>query len=122
MSKKNFTGGINSLLGGETTKVESPQEEQKEKDLKELLEEFLSKPKRGRPKTVFKEITKTSQVGTKPNETRASFILDELILENIKAIAYWDRVMIKEVVNRALLLEITKYESENGKIQKIPNK
>ena len=50
MSKKSFTGGLNSLLG------ESKEEPKTEK------------PKRGRPKTVTKEITKTSQEGTKEIE------------------------------------------------------
>jgi hypothetical protein len=44
MSKKNFIGGLNSLLG------EQPET-----------------PKRGRPVTQTKEITKSSQEGTKDN-------------------------------------------------------
>ena len=52
MSKKNFTGGLNSLLGDN------------------------DKPKRGRPKTSTKEITKSSQEGTKEKETRATFIVN----------------------------------------------
>ena len=73
MSKKNFTGGLNSLLGEQT-----------------------EKPKRGRPVTQTKEITKSSQEGTKENETRATFIINEELLDKLKAIAYWDRVLIKE--------------------------
>jgi len=46
MSKKNFTGGLSSLLGDQP-----------------------DKPKRGRPVTQTKEITKSSQEGTKENET-----------------------------------------------------
>ena len=79
MSKKNFTGGLNSLLGDQT-----------------------DKPKRGRPVTQFKEITKSSQEGTKENETRATFIINEELLDKLKAIAYWDRVLIKDTVNTAL--------------------
>ena len=79
MSKKNFTGGLNSLLG------ETP-----------------AKAKVGRPVTQTKEITKSSQEGTKENETRATFIVNEELLEKLKAIAYWDRVLNKEVVNTAL--------------------
>ena len=45
MSKKNFTGGLNSLLGDQP-----------------------EKPKRGRPVTQTKEITKSSQEGTKEND------------------------------------------------------
>lgn len=99
MSKKNFTGGLNSLLGDQP-----------------------EKPKRGRPVTQTKEITKSSQEGTKNNETRATFIINEEILEKIKAIAYWDRLLIKDVVNGALQDMIVNYEKKNGDIKPIPKK
>jgi hypothetical protein len=99
MSKKNFTGGLNSLLGDQPEKV-----------------------KRGRPVTQTKEITKSSQEGTKENETRATFIINEELLEKLKAIAYWDRVLIKEVVNTALQDAVDKYEKKNGDIKPIPTK
>ena len=99
MSKKNFTGGLNSLLGDQP-----------------------EKPKRGRPVTQTKEITKSSQEGTKENETRATFIINKELLEKLKAIAYWDRVLIKDVVNTALQEAVTKYEKKNGDIKPIPKK
>lgn len=99
MSKKDFTGGLNSLLG------EQP-----------------DSPKRGRPVTQTKEITKSSQEGTKEKETRATFIVNEDLLEKLKAIAYWDRVLIKDVVNTALQEIVVKYEKKNGDIKPIPKK
>ena len=99
MSKKDFTGGLNSLLG------EQP-----------------DRPKRGRPVTQTKEITKSSQEGTKEKETRATFIVNEDLLEKLKAIAYWDRVLIKDVVNTALQEIVVKYEKKNGEIKPIPKK
>ncbi|MCD8423537.1 hypothetical protein [Tenacibaculum finnmarkense] len=98
MSKKNFTGGLNSLLGD------------------------TEKRKVGRPKTSTKEITKSSQKGTKEKETRATFIVNEDLLEKLKAIAYWDRKLIKDVVNNALKENIDKYEKKNGNIELIPKK
>ena len=98
MSKKNFTGGLNSLLGDN------------------------DKPKRGRPKTSTREITKSSQEGTKEKETRATFIVNEELLEKLKAIAYWDRKLIKEVVDTALQEAVAKYEKKNGNIKPIPKK
>jgi len=98
MSKKNFTGGLNSLLGDN------------------------DKPKRGRPKTSTREITKSSQEGTKEKETRATFIVNEELLEKLKAIAYWDRKLIKEVVDTALQEAVAKYEKKNGDIKPIPKK
>ena len=102
MSKKNFTGGLNSLLG-ENNKEDKA-------------------PKVGRPKTQFKKITKSSQEGTKENETRATFIVNEELLDKLKALAYWDRKMIKEVVNTALQDAIDKHEKKNGEIKPIPKK
>ncbi len=99
MSKKNFTGGLNSLLGDQP-----------------------EKPKRGRPKTSTREITKSSQEGTKENETRATFIVIEELLDKLKAIAYWDRALIKDVVNTALQETVAKYEEKNGEIKPIPKK
>jgi hypothetical protein len=95
MSKKTFTGGIDALLGER-------------------------KDNRGRPKTVSKEVTKSSQEGTKENETRATFIVNEDVLEKVKAIAYWERVKIKDVVATALMDSIKKYEKNNGAVKLIP--
>lgn len=99
MSKKNFTRGLNSLLGDQPDKL-----------------------KRGRPVTQTKEITKSSQEGTKENETRATFIVNEDLLEKLKAIAYWDRVLIKDVVNNALEETVGKYEKKKGAIKPVPKK
>ena len=99
MSKKNFKGGLNSLLGDQPEKA-----------------------KRGRPVTQTKEITKSSQEGTKEKETRATFIVNEELLEKLKAIAYWDRVLIKDVINTALQETVAKYEKKSGAIKPIPKK
>ena len=99
MNKKNFTGGVSSLLGEQPTNT-----------------------KRGRPVTQTKEITKSSQEGTKENETRATFIVNEELLDKLKAIAYWDRVLIKDVINNSLAETIIKYEKKNGNIKSIPKK
>lgn len=105
MAKKNFSGGLNSLLG------ENPTENKTD-----------TKAPVGRPKTQFKEITKSSQEGTKENETRATFIVNEELLDKLKAMAYWDRVLIKEVINKALQEAVDKHEKKNGAIKPIPKK
>jgi hypothetical protein len=99
MSKKTFTGGLSSLLGDQP-----------------------EKPKVGRPVTQFKEITKSSQIGTKEGEIRATFILNETLVEQLKAIAYWDRLLIKDVVTEALKQAVIKYEKKNGPVEPIPTK
>lgn len=98
MSKKDFKGGLDSLLGDN------------------------EKPKRGRPKTQDKEITKSSQEGTKVNETRATFIVNEELLDKLKAIAYWERSLIKDEINKALESRVEKYEKKNGAVKPIPKK
>lgn len=95
MSKKDFTSGLNSLLGDQE-----------------------NKPKKGRPQTVTKEITKSSQEGTKEKETRATFIVNEELLDDVKAIAYWERSLIKDVVNTALKEYIERYVAEKGELKK----
>ena len=113
MSKKNFKGGLNTLLG------EAPNKKADKQKIKDKPLRGNKPGKVGRPATQFKEITKSSQEGTKENETRATFIVNEDLLEKLKAIAYWDRVMIKEVINTALQDTVAKYEKKNGKIKPV---
>ena len=123
MSKKSF--GLDSLLGNQQpAKNKELTTDTALEYLKELDKEISkdAKAKVGRPVTQFKEITKSSQEGTKENETRATFIVNEELLEKLKAIAYWDRVMIKEVINNALEDAVAKYEKKAGKIKPIPTK
>ena len=110
MSKKSFTGGLGSLLG------DQPETIQKE------TVNTVQAPTRGRPITNFKEVTKSSQQGTKEGETRATFIVNEEILDKVKAVAYWDRTSIKEIITTALEESIAKYEKKNGAIKPIPKK
>jgi len=105
MAKKNFTGGLSSLLGDEP----QPQAEAPAK-------------KTGRPQTSQREITKSSQEGTKENETRATFIINEGLLDKIKAVAYWERSLIKDVLAEALEAYLEQYEQKHGKIKNIPKK
>jgi hypothetical protein len=46
----------------------------------------------------------TSQKGLKDGWIRATFILRKVYLDNLKALAYWERRKIKEVVDEALRL------------------
>ena len=117
MSKKNFTGGLNSLLGDNDTHQETEPKI-------EITEEYLASQKRkgGRPKTQNWRITKSSEEKTKQDETRATFIVKKELLPKLKAIAYWERAMIKDVIHTALTDFITNYENENGAIKPAPNK
>jgi predicted ArsR family transcriptional regulator len=109
MSKKNFKGGLSSLLGEQVEKPKKAknyiEDESVFFDLSDEDKAKREKEKRkvGRPQTVFKTITKSSQEGTKENETRATFILNEELLDKLKAVAYWDRLLVKDALNTILL-------------------
>lgn len=45
---------------------------------------------------------KTTQQGLQDGWTRATFILRKRHLEKLKALAYWERKTIKEVIDEAL--------------------
>ncbi len=62
MAKKDFKGGMDALFG------QSPPEAKN----------------KGKPKAPTEEMTKTSHEDTKANETRATFIIKEDLLEKIK--------------------------------------
>lgn len=102
MAKKSFSGGLNSLLG-DTKPAEAA-------------------PVVAEPKAAKKEITKTSQIGTKEKETRATFIVQEDLLDKLKALAYWERVLIKDIINQAFEDHIARYEKKNGPIKEAPKK
>ena len=77
------------------------------------------------PKTIVEETppmpVASVKRGLKGNETRATFIVDENLLEKLKAIAYWDRLNIKDVINDTFQSCIDAHESKNGEIKPIPN-
>ena len=93
------------------------------------IENYLTQPiekkrKPGRPKTSTKVITQgnTPEDGTKEGERRMTYIVTREQIEQIDAIAYWERRMIKEVVSQALQDYINKYEKKNGKVKPKPKK
>ena len=82
MAKKNFKGGLDSLLQNTTG-----------------ANQYLTT-------TLSPQIS-----NSKPNELRATFIVREDYLEKIKAVAYWDRILVKDVMNLALGQYLEKYGS-----------
>ena len=140
MGKKNFRGGLDSLLGGGLTREERQQQElrrsagaikttitapsiapvQQQQD--KPATEAVADKKRGRPRTNYREIEKSSQEGCKAAETRATFIVHEADLEQIKALAYWERLQIKDVINAALREYLERYWAKKGPIEPKPEK
>ena len=103
MAKKSFKNkGVDTLLG-RVKKEETP---------------APAKKKVGRPKDLTKRVPeKSSQKGTKNDESRATFILKEELIEQLKNIAWWDRKKIKDVAGEALSLYVAQWEEENGAIK-----
>jgi len=61
-----------------------------------VLEKKITKIKR--------VVNSTSQRGLPENWTRATYIVRESLVEKLKAVAYWDRKQVKQVVEEAFLL------------------
>ncbi len=73
------------------------------------------------PEVEVSEPVASVKRGLKGNETRATFIVDENLLEKLKAIAYWERLNIKEVINDMILNYIDTFEKQKGEIKSVPN-
>ncbi len=98
MGKKNFSEGLNILLG-----------EKSKSDFK------------NNKSTKNSEFIESTTKLDSNIYTRATFVVNSNFLDSIKAIAYWDRLKIKDVINSALNDYILSYEKKNGKV-KVPPK
>ena len=75
----------------------------------------------GRPSSGKKPKT-SAETGTKPGDTRKTYIVAINQAERIDSIAYWDRQSVKEVVGEAFDDRIKKYEKKNGTLKPKPKK
>ena len=66
--------------------------------------------------------TETREKGHAPSQgTRATFIVDHAQLQNLKAIAYWERKKIKTILAHALEKYIEHYVKKHGEIPPLPD-
>lgn len=93
MRKKTFNGGLNTILGEASTN------------------------KVGRPKTSTKKINSSSEEGTKEGEIRATFILKVEEVAKIKAIAFNEGVMIKDIIGEFIRAGVERYEKSRGVVK-----
>jgi len=107
MTKKDFKGGLDSLLG-ETSPApdERTQPIKKGKTIRgkknqDSLDKDLIRLAKAQP-IKRTEITKTTQEGTYEGEIRATFIIKENKLELLKALAYWERKKIKDLLDESI--------------------
>lgn len=113
MAKKNFKGGFDSLLGNN----------KQENEIKTNTRSTPVQHPLNDPSTIKKREEKIIEDNIKrEEEVRATFIIDKNLLNNLKSIAYWDRLLIKDVLNQALNDYVDKYEIKNGIIKSIPEK
>ena len=85
---------VNRFLGPE---VEQAPDQAKE----QIVDEMLSNARKsaaGRPSTIKREITKSSQEGLQENWTRATFIMREDLLKRLKDYGYTDRRSLKDIM------------------------
>ncbi len=95
MSKNKFEGGgFDSLMGG--------------------------LPKKDNKDTV--KVDRIEATESSEKEIKATFLVNELLLEKLRAIAYWDRKLIKEILHMGLSSLVNEYEKKNGPINPVPNK
>lgn len=104
---KSFKRGLDSLIGGKTTKSTAAKAE------------VVERKKPGRPRTSTKVAKDTTEEGTLEGEKRATFIVKEEHLEKLKAVAYWDRLKIKDALGAALDKYLEAYEKKNGPLKKM---
>lgn len=75
------------------------------KDSKHRISDAKLAVKKSKSNRVKKNVSRDR---TNEGETRATFIIEELLLNRLKAIAYWERKQIKAVLKEALDLFIKK--------------
>ena len=112
MTKKLDTSAMDHLVPRQVVENQTTEEE--------LTAEYIKK-KRGRPVTQLKKIKNSSQLGTLEGETRATFIVREDQLEEMKRLAYWERIKVKDIVIQGIDKVLNEYKRENGPIKEIPS-
>lgn len=113
MSKKLNTSAMDTLIP--KLQGTTPTEE-------ELLAAY--KPQKrgpGRPITQLKKVINSSRLGTLEGETRATFIVREDQLEDMKRLAYWERMKVKDIVIKAIDKVLADYKKKNGPLKAIPS-
>ncbi len=117
MAKKNLINA--DMLLATPRKMPEPEPEvfMAEEPFKVTIHEIIDLP--GNPIEPEQPVSSVKR-GLKEHETRATFIVDEDLLEKLKAVAYWERLNIKEVINETFQNYVEAYEKAKGTIKPIP--
>lgn len=65
-------------------------------------------------------ITASPRYVTQENEVRATFLIKQDVQDKIKSYAYYNRVLVKDILDEALTDWITKVEATEGPIKMLP--
>ena len=74
----------------------------------------------GRPVIRTHKPTKAAAKSTKEGEEKYIVILKTTSIEQMKDIAYWERLAIKEAYEQAIADRVAKYEKKNGPLKPRP--
>lgn len=78
--------------------------------------------KAGRPQIhTHKPKTKAS-IGLPEGYTRATFVIQEVELDRVRALSHWSRVTLSGIVQKAITKFLADYEKKNGPIKALPEK
>ena len=95
----------------ETLSVETETTEQMKSRLEARRKENVGRPKKG----------EAAQNAKKPQEARATFIVDADLLRKVKYISLVEGLLLKDIIAEALNTYVDKWETDNRKI-KLPKK
>jgi len=111
--KKSFSGGLDSLLDGSTSQPKKESQPMNETANDSPMPEGVVRSPAAK-KTPVKITANSSIKGLKAGDTRATFILTAESLEKLKAVAYWERLNIKEIAQSAIDEYLNRYEKKTG--------
>ena len=72
-----------------------------------------------RPKIKKNSLMNTIDQNPTAQAVRATFIVEETLLEKVKGIAYWDRLQIKVAINDALSSYVAQWEKQHGPVKPV---
>ena len=125
--KENQFSDNNEIIESALNKIHNEVDEIVEKVVEdsndsEEIEDTSEKKKVGRPKTSSKIAKRSAEIGTMEGELRYTAIINEDLLNEVKKIAYWERLKMKDMFNYALESFINNYIENHGEIKDIPSK
>ena len=98
---------ISSKVAPKQEATETTATEQMKSKLEAKRRENVGRPKKG----------ETSKSAKKPQEIRATFIVDPDLLQKVKYISLVEGILLKDVISEALNNYVDKWETDNRKIR-----